>query len=206
MDALNSYSQSRSVPARVAARAGGALAVAGIVALVAGCGSSPSSGVARLGGEGSSSGHPAAAASGPKSALAFAECMRSHGLPGFPDPGSDNRFSIGTGVDPGSSQFSAAQKACRSLLPTGGTSLTTQGSGGNLSQDKQAQLLRLARCMRSHGVPNFPDPTSQGIALSPGIDPKSPQFQAATQACNKLAPAFGRSGAQTVTPGPGGGS
>jgi hypothetical protein len=49
--------------------------------------------------------------------------------------------------------------------------------------------------MRSHGEPNFPDPTAQGsFSLPPGISTSSPQFQAADQACKALAPAGALSG------------
>ena len=48
-------------------------------------------------------------------------------------------------------------------------------------------MLRLAKCMRAHGVPNFPDPTSQGIRISPssGINLNSPAFLAAQKRCQK---------------------
>jgi hypothetical protein len=73
-----------------------------------------------------------------------------------------------------------------------------------MSPQKEAQLLAFARCIRAHGVPSFPDPTSQGIALPTGFDLKSPQFHAATQACRRLAPALGQGGGQTAA-GSGGG-
>jgi hypothetical protein len=44
--------------------------------------------------------------------------------------------------------------------------------------------------MRSHGVPNFPEPDSQGaIWIEPkdGIDPDTPEYQAAYTACQDLA-------------------
>jgi hypothetical protein len=56
------------------------------------------------------------------------------------------------------------------------------------------QLLHLAACMRSHGVTNFPDPTTQGgglrLVIGPksGIDPSSPLFQHAQKACASLMP------------------
>jgi hypothetical protein len=127
--------------------------------------------------------------------------MRSHGLLGFPDPSSGGRLSLGSGVDPSSRQFQAAQQICKSLLPAGGSSLHAQSGSGSLTPQKQRQLLAFARCMRTHGEPNFPDPTSQGIALSGGIDPKSAQFRAATQACSKLARSLRQGGAQTVGTG-----
>jgi hypothetical protein len=176
------------------------LAAAGIVVVLAGCARTSSPGVASTGSTSAPTGRSAA----PKSAVAFAACMRSHGVPEFPDPGRNGHTSLGNGIDPSSPQFQAAQKACQSLLPSGGSSLATQAASGSISPDKQAQLLRFARCMRGHGVPNYPDPTSQGIALSQSVDPKSPQFQTATQACGKLAPALGQGGAQTT--GSGGGS
>jgi hypothetical protein len=41
--------------------------------------------------------------------------------------------------------------------------------------------------MRSHGVPDFPDPTfSNGNIGQRGIDPRSPQFEAAGKACASL--------------------
>jgi hypothetical protein len=52
--------------------------------------------------------------------------------------------------------------------------------------------LAFAKCMRAHGVPDFPDPDGQAGQLGPGsgIDPSSPQFQAALNGpCESLAPA-----------------
>jgi hypothetical protein len=49
--------------------------------------------------------------------------------------------------------------------------------------------------MRSHGVPNFPDPNSQGqieIGSSDGINPQSPQFESAQRACQRLMPNGGK--------------
>jgi hypothetical protein len=49
--------------------------------------------------------------------------------------------------------------------------------------------------MRTHGVPSFPDPTFSGGAVqlksvggAGGIDPGSPQFQAAQRACRSVVP------------------
>jgi hypothetical protein len=58
----------------------------------------------------------------------------------------------------------------------------------------KARALAMSRCMRSHGVPNFPDPQFQngpgggvGIRLGgAGIDPNSPAFQAAQKACGSI--------------------
>jgi hypothetical protein len=51
--------------------------------------------------------------------LKFVACMRSHGVPDFPDP-QGGRLLIGGGkVDPNSPQFKSAMQACRTLLPGG---------------------------------------------------------------------------------------
>ncbi len=96
--------------------------------------------------------------------------MRSHGVPDYPDPGSG-----GTLPKPGaqafgvsSSQFSAAQRACQHLLPATGASIQQCEMTGDCPQAVVQQALNVmrkyARCIRSHGVPNWPDPTidSQG--------------------------------------------
>jgi hypothetical protein len=49
--------------------------------------------------------------------LKFAECMRSHGEPDFPDPLSDGQFTLPAGMNAESPQFQAAGKACQSLMP-----------------------------------------------------------------------------------------
>lgn len=124
----------------------------------------------------------------PPSKLAFAACMRSHGISNFPD---SDVMEPGGGIDPNSPRFLAAQRACRSLEPQGGPE-------GQQSAAFQAALVRFSACVRTHGVPGFPDPggvrpsgpvtTIFGIALPPAMDPQSPQFQAAVKACQSVLP------------------
>lgn len=53
--------------------------------------------------------------------------------------------------------------------------------------------LQFARCMRTHGVTNFPDPSaSGGIQIGPGSNPQSPAFETAQNACNKYLPDKGQ--------------
>jgi hypothetical protein len=127
----------------------------------------------------------------------FSECMRSHGVPNFPDPvngvisGSAGSAS-GSGFDPRSSQFTVAQQACKALIPAG------RQSGGP-DAGVQSQALKFAHCMRSHGVKNFPDPTVSGNAigsqLPPDVAANSPQFKSAQQTCQSLL-TLGRGGGQ----------
>jgi hypothetical protein len=102
-------------------------------------------------------------------ALAYSRCMRSHGVPRYPDPTSNGNLPKGRSQDFGVSnaQFQAAQRACRHLLPNGGTTfaasltqcLMTGACSAALVHQALTEGLRFARCMRDHGVPNWPDPT-----------------------------------------------
>ena len=141
---------------------------------------------------------PRAAATVP-SPEAFSKCMRSHGVPLFPDSRADGKSSPGSGVDPNSPQFQRAQAACRSLLPAGANQMHT-GGGSPLTPAQLAQMLRYARCMRAHGVPRFPDPTSHGIAIDAGVDPRSPHFAAAQTACRSLLPNLGKGETHVARP------
>ena len=167
-----------------AARTAAAIVLtAGLCLLAAACSSSPSSS-----GPGGSSNTGGSTSS--QKALAFSQCMRSHGVLKYPDPDSSGGFpkespqQLGVSV----SRFEAAQSACRHLLPNG-------GSGPTPAQVAQAraQALKFSQCVRKHGVTNFPDPGSDGRIPDPasvGIDQGSPQFQAANQACRKYRPPY----------------
>jgi hypothetical protein len=117
--------------------------------------------------------------------------MRAHGEPNFPDPGPQGDITIGSssGVDPGSAKFQSAQRACAKLLPGGGRPPSPAQQAA-----MQQQALKFSACMRSHGVPKFPDPDFKngGIGIhinaSTGIDPRSPEFQAAQTACQSELP------------------
>ena len=82
-------------------------------------------------------------------------------------------------------------------LPTallvGALALAACGGAGKATASTDAQNtstgLQLSQCMRAHGVPSFPDPSADGsIQLSGGINPQSPAFQSAQQACSRYAP------------------
>src|SRR6267143_2779210 len=75
----------------------------------------------------------------------------------------------------------------------GTTTNQSSQSGGSSTGGSKAQVAaRFSACMRSHGVRNFPDPSSGGgvtITSQSGIDPQSKRFQDAERACRKLLPA-----------------
>jgi hypothetical protein len=120
--------------------------------------------------------------------------MRSHGVPKFPDANPNGGIAIDAknGINPDSPQFKAAQKACQKLAPNGGKAPSPEEQA-----KAQAQMLKFSACMRSHGLPNFPDPTFSGggaqlrVDRKSGLNPNSPQFQAAQKACQKLMPGGG---------------
>jgi hypothetical protein len=190
-----------------------AAVLAGAVLLVAGCGGSSSSpGVAHLGSSTSSSADPGSgnssspesegSASAQQKIIAFSHCMRTHGVPEFPEPSeghvllhSSDRNGHVTGVNPQSAQFQAASKACAKLSPKGGKPPSPA------EQAKlQEKALQFSQCMRTHGVPSFPDPefssSGGGVGIRIGgrkggpsrIDPSSPEFQAAQKACQSIMP------------------
>jgi hypothetical protein len=67
----------------------------------------------------------------------------------------------------------------------------------------QKDLLAFKRCMRSHGVANFPGPASQGGASTGGATGNSPALPAAIKACQHLLPNGGVAPAQPGMPGAG---
>jgi hypothetical protein len=162
------------------------------VSLVAtGCAGGNSAAVAHLGrqaGPGSKR-LTAVHLTGLQEGIAHSECMRAHGVAAYPDPDAegDIRLSSSSGVNPSSSQFLSAQKACARFEPGGSTgSITPWG------QALLEKALKFVACMRAHGIPNFPDPKPlpYGVMLtiprSSGINVNSPQFAVATKVCQPL--------------------
>jgi hypothetical protein len=170
----------------------------GIGLLAGACGGGSSgSGVAKLGATTTttvpSAAGPKTATKAPDEALRFIDCLRTHGEPNMPDPDiSGNHVSINitasSGVNPNSPQFAAAYNACKHLLPNGGVS-----KGNTITSADQADYLQAAACMRSHGIPNFPDPTFANNSVEfnarTPIDANSLQYKSALGTCQKLIPA-----------------
>jgi hypothetical protein len=135
-------------------------------------------------------------------AVKFAECMRNNGVSGFPDPDASGALTIdgvvnGSSVDPNSAAWKQAIGACKDLEPPG-------FRGAKVTPQQRTARLEFAQCMRDNGVPDFPDPTSNGplidtnrIPSLAGKDPRSdPGMQAATQTCRGYASAAGVHGSR----------
>jgi hypothetical protein len=169
-----------------------ALALVGTLALLASAcgGGSPASDVARLGSTTTPSTTSAAASAQGSGAIAFSGCMRSHGVPAYPDPESNGLLPKKTPQQLGvsSSRFQAAERACNHLLRNGG-----RPPDQAQVQRVKAQGLAFSRCVRAHGVAGFPDPGSDGRIPDPatvGIDQGSPKFEAANRACGRYRPPY----------------
>jgi hypothetical protein len=139
------------------------------------------------GGAGAASGG-ASAAQASDQAVKYSQCMREHGVKEFPDPQNGRtilRAGPGSGLNPDSPTFKAAEKACQSLQPAGAQN--GGGGGGDAA-------LEFSKCMRENGVPKFPDPQTSGgkvtMRLGPdsGVDPNSASFKAAQAKCGSMMP------------------
>jgi hypothetical protein len=147
--------------------------------------------------------------------------MRAHGLSDFPDPNGQGQISLsaqpGSDLAPDNPLFQSAQQACKSLEPAP-------------TPAEQAQFhtagLNYAKCMRTQGIKDFPDPPSasgpataqsnangsgsgmsiNGVPVKPGsdLDPNNPLFQAADKSCRHFLAGLpgGSGGAVTNVSGP----
>lgn len=161
------------------------------------------SGVASLESQGTgaeSSAQPSASLDPETAQLEFAKCMREHGID-MPDPetapggGFTQRIEVGKDD---ADKMQAAQEACDQFLPNAGN------FRGELDPAQLDKMVKFAQCMRKNGI-DMPDPATNGKggltfrsqgsasgsggpdkAASDGIDPESPEFQAAQQACRSI--------------------
>jgi hypothetical protein len=174
--------------------AGALAAVAGTALLVAACGGSSA---------GADTFAPGATYA---QTLAFAKCMRANGVPNFPNPDRQGNFNdanpevqamYDNGVPPqGGTRTVSPQRnvlfECRSVLPNAGTGLTLEQMQ-QISQQNLREEVDGARCMRAHGITNFPDPvaaeqdntSSWPSAIRADVDTSTPSYEAALTACNR---------------------
>jgi hypothetical protein len=163
---------------RVQRRVGALAFVAAAALLTAAC-SSPS-----VGGGGSASTTESASY---RANIAFSQCMRTHGMPDFPDPGPNTNFTLngpltGAAADTTSGK---ATIACEHLLPNG-----TASNGSSTSTQELTEGVAFAQCVRTHGVPSFPDPTVVNGGLNFNFTgTSSSQFKSAVTACRSVVPA-----------------
>jgi hypothetical protein len=159
---------------------------AALALLVAACSSGTLTG---SGGSPSAAGSGSSPSTNAQKMLAFSRCVRAHGVPNFPDPNSSgvlpkSQVDQLTASNP---QFPAAHRACGHLLPNSGQPTQAQ------VQQAWNDMRNFARCMRSHGVPNWPDParTSQQdqrpfFHVPDSINPNAPLITTTIRACQHV--------------------
>jgi hypothetical protein len=169
MTKLTRRGRGRALPA------GSAVLAAILAAALAGCSAAG----------GTTSGSATSSSTPDDVTMAVVNCYRTHGDPSFPDPvydPSDGRWHFA--VSPGSAP-AGTQQACQHLFPSGNASPP-------VPQAQFQQLVRLAECLRQHGLPTWPDPDPDGsFGLPPSLLGKSPAWVRASGACARLMPSSG---------------
>ena len=144
-------------------------AVAALALLAAGCGGSSPAAVPQRG------------------LVEYADCVRSHGVPPFPDPVAGQGIPKDK-IPVGNPRLAAASNACHRVMPVDG--LGPQTTAAQTRQRVTAEVA-FAGCLRSHGFPTFPDPTNGGqlsratIARA-GINIQQPAVLRAADTCTSV--------------------
>jgi len=166
--------------------------------------------VAACGGSNPPSGKSESQTQRGQTALKLAACVRAHRVPDLPNPQSGGGFGIQASAGPSGGSISVEGHRLNISQPAFQHAMNTcqryqaQGppiSGSQLARNKQGAL-KMAACMRRHGVPNFPDPKvsagsgGHGIQVRTGLGgaggskalgpQRSPAFQRAMTACQPL--------------------
>ena len=130
-----------------------------------------------------------------RSLVKFSACMRSHGVSGFPDPSTSQGpnsfgidgydFNLPANLSTQSPAYKSADKTCSQPLIGAGS-----GSGHGIPAQARQAAIAHAQCMRTHGVPSYPDPTFSGDGMSQGsggsgVNPRSPAFRRAEKTCTR---------------------
>lgn len=161
-------------------------ALATVTLISAGCGSNAPS---EPGNAGSTATASSTATGGDKHAtdqdklVKFAECIREHGVPHFPDANAKGEFVFGIDVTP--AVWTKAVDACKDLQPPGSLS-------SKRSPKQQTASLRFAQCVRENGVKDFPDPANGEPLINTYKIPSSNRpggmtiLNAATHKCRDL--------------------
>ena len=121
----------------------------------------------------------------------WATCMRGHGDPSQADPTVDANKAIHITLPPGVSGAagpinlkSGSYSTCMPYLTAASTALR---GGAPLPKPDPVKLEKFSRCMRANGIPDFPDPSGNGLRISSSsgsdLNPRNPTFQSAQKKC-----------------------
>jgi hypothetical protein len=120
-----------------------------------------------------------------QAALVYAQCMRDNGVPDFPAPDPNGRFTGLSHDKQDDPTFRAAQEKCRALAPGGEHEKSGDPAFVN-------QMRAYSQCMRDNGVPDFPDPDADGRLRGSGHEQQDdPKYRAAAEACRPKLPGGG---------------
>lgn len=168
---------------RLQLRAGLGAAVM-LAATTAGCGSAHSGTSTTSSAAHTTTATPTTTVSARARAVKFAECLRTNGVGDFPDPNASGQFPS-YGVSVTETVWKRAVAACKSLQPPGTLS-------AKMTPAEQSAALEFARCVRKHGVPDFPDPVNGQPLIDTNRIPSANRpggmtiLNAATHACGRL--------------------
>jgi hypothetical protein len=164
---------------------------AAMTLLAGGCGSSSSSSTSTSTAQAAPIAARAPTPTQIQARLNLAKCARANGID-LPDPSANGTFGPGNSsianivTRYGQTKVNAVEQACRQYLVVAFPNLAL--TPAQREQRVQA-LFRFAACMRSNGVPNFPDPSSGKVTINPGeINPNAPAFKSAVTRCQNLLP------------------
>jgi len=119
--------------------------------------------------------------------VAMIACFRSHGLASFPDPvfdPNDGRWHLANQRPDITPQV---QRACASVIPHASPAPAIPSA-------QLRDLLNYAKCVRAHGVPEFPDPGADGVFRGLGTTMKTdPRIRSASGACERYLASSGGS-------------
>jgi hypothetical protein len=186
-DSIRVMRRLRRVRPPAARTAAAIIATAALALLTVACSSSSSS----TGSGGSSN---AGRSANSQIGIHYASCMRANGVPKYPDPNSSNELASGLPkvsvqqLEVSDSQYQTAQNACAHLLPNNGQQTQSQ------SQQDLNAMRRFAQCMRSHGVPTWPDPANGSAGWGfdllnvHGFNPNSTQIDNKMNECGRVLP------------------
>ena len=107
--------------------------------------------------------------SGASAAVKYSDCMRSHGVPNFPDltpsGGPFGRQLARSRINLNAPAYQTASSDCQKLMPA------AKAAVGPTFAATKAQMVALAKCMRAHGLKTFPDPTTSTATSASGAPP-----------------------------------
>jgi hypothetical protein len=121
----------------------------------------------------------------------WATCMRINGDPDQTDPTIDQYGVINITIPQGITDTSISSEAHGSSGPCSQYELAAENdlraANPVAPPPSQAQLVQYVDCMRTHGVPNYPDPGPNDEANfnEAGVDPNSPSFENGNKICGE---------------------